>query len=209
MSKRTRVITVVVLLALGAAVLYGWMIIRRGFGAREQPSAVEEFLAHTARSLATPAAMEDLRNPQPATPENLREGMEHFADHCAVCHANNGSGDTSFGRGMYPKPPDMRAGHTQNLTDGEIYSIIQNGIRLTGMPAFGQPGRTDDTGSWNLVLFIRHLPKLTPEEEREMQAMNPKTAAEWREQQEIEDFLGGDDGKPSSPPHPELKNHQH
>jgi mono/diheme cytochrome c family protein len=41
-----------------------------------------------------------LKNPVPNTPENIRAGMEHFADHCFLCHANNGSGDTSVGKNM-------------------------------------------------------------------------------------------------------------
>ena len=174
------------------AAVWGWSIVRRGFSAREEPSAAEAWLARKARQHATPAAWRELRNPQPATPENVRDGLEHFADHCAMCHANNGSGDTALGKGMYPKPPDMRTGITQNLTDGEIYAIIQNGIRLTGMPAFGEAGRKDDPGTWNLVHFIRHLPRLTAEEEAEMRRLNPKSAHELQEQQEIDDFLRDD-----------------
>ena len=47
-------------------------------------------------------------------------------------------GETLIGRGLYPKPPDMTAGGTQQLTDGELYTIIENGVRFTGMPAFGE-----------------------------------------------------------------------
>lgn len=169
-----------------------WGFLRRGFSAREKPSRVEEILARSMRKLATPAGVKNMPNPQQATPENIREGMEHFADHCAVCHANNGNGDTMFGRGMYPKPPDLRQAQTQELTDGEIYSIIQNGIRLTGMPAFGQPNRTDDFATWNLVLFIRRLPKLSAEEEAEMSRLNPKSQLEAREQEEADEFLKGE-----------------
>jgi mono/diheme cytochrome c family protein len=54
--------------------------------------------------------------------------MEHFADHCVTCHANDGSGDTSFGEGLYPEPPDKRKKETQNKSDGELYYRIENGI---------------------------------------------------------------------------------
>ena len=96
----------------------------------------------------------------PNTPANLARARAHFADHCAICHANNGSGNTDIGRNLYPKAPDMRLPQTQNLTDGELYYTIHNGIRLTGMPAWGSAEKDED--SWELVLFIHNLPQLTP-----------------------------------------------
>jgi mono/diheme cytochrome c family protein len=98
--------------------------------------------------------------------------MEHFSDHCATCHANDGGGQTFFGKGLYPKPPNLRAAGTQNKSDGEIYYTIQNGVRLSGMPAFGEVHTVEET--WRLVSFIRHLPQITPEELTEMKALNPK-----------------------------------
>jgi mono/diheme cytochrome c family protein len=111
----------------------------------------------------------------------------HFADHFATCHGNDGSGKTQIGQNLYPKAPDMRLPDTQNLTDGEIYYIIHNGIRLTGMPAWGGPGKDDD--SWKLVVFIRRLPTLTPKELKEMGQFNPKSDSERAEEQDEERFL--------------------
>ncbi len=98
--------------------------------------------------------------------------MEHFADHCALCQSNSGVGDPPLARGLYPHPPIMREDRTQSLSDGELFSIIQNGIRFTGMPAFGD--QHNEEAAWKLVLFIRHLPKQTPEEIAEMEKLNPK-----------------------------------
>src|SRR5258707_628692 len=79
-------------------------------------------------------------------------------------------------RGLYPKPPDLRAAEPQKLSDGDIFWVIENGVRLTGMAAFGgASSEHGDTGaSWKLVHFIRRLPALTPEEKREMEKYNPK-----------------------------------
>lgn len=191
---RRRIVVMVLVVVLLTLVGYGWSLIRRGFSAHDEPSAVEALAARTARSLAVPASYNSLKNPYPPTPENIREGLEHFADHCAVCHANNDSSDTPFGRGMYPKPPDMRQ-ETQTKTDGEIYYTIEHGIRLSGMPAFGEKNRTDDESTWKLVDFIRHLPKLTPEELRQMERLNPKSRAELEEELEAERFLRGEDSR--------------
>lgn len=197
MTMRRRIVLVAFLVVLLAFSLYGWSLIRRGFSALDEPSAIEAFAARTARSLAVPASYNSLQNPHPLTTENLREGLEHFADHCAVCHANDGSGDTPFGRGMYPKPPDMRRPLTQSKTDGELYYTIQHGIRLSGMPAFGEKNRVDDASTWRLVLFIRHLTKLTPEELRQMERLNPKSRADLEEELEAERFLRGEESPPS------------
>jgi hypothetical protein len=93
---------------------------------------------------------------------------------------------------MYPPAPDMRQANTQDLTDGELFYIIQNGIRLTGMPSGGSGTTHDEQDSWKLVLLIRHLSKLTTEEEREMETLNPKSPEELKEEQEERDFLNGD-----------------
>ena len=79
---------------------------------------------------------------------------------------NDGSGDTSIGRSLYPPAPDMRAARTQALSDGELFAIIENGIRLTGMPAWGTGTPEGERDSWALVHFIRRMPSLTPDGDR-------------------------------------------
>ena len=176
---------------IGAVVVYVWHEVRRGFSSRQEPSTIETMLAKTARNIALPSEYQKLQNPFPVSPENLRAGMEHFADHCAICHANDGSGDTLFGKNLYPKPPDMRTAETQSKPDGELYYTIQNGVRLSGMPAFGEDHGTADADTWKLVLFIRNLPRLTNDQLREMEGLNPKTDEERREENEEQNFLRG------------------
>lgn len=187
---------VLVLLLTGA--VFGVLRVQGdGFSARATPSRIEALLATHARDAAMPASVRNLRNPVAVTPQAMQESMAHYANHCAVCHANNGSGDTMLGRGMYPKPPDLRLRTTQQKTDGELFSAIENGIRMSGMPAFGSPDGSTADESWKLVLFLRHLPSLTPAEEQAMQGMNPKTPDEIKEEQQEQQFLHGGDA-PSS-----------
>ena len=162
-------------LAGALAIAAGVWLIRGGISAKGQPGAFETAVARRLRAAAIPGRARTLGNPVQATPEVINAGMEHFADHCAVCHANDGSGDTEMGRGLYPKVPDMRQAATQSLSDGELFYIIENGVRFTGMPAFGS-GKSDPAGekqTWDLVTFIRHLPRLTPDELGYMQSLNP------------------------------------
>ena len=180
-------VTLVVLLA--AAALY-LQHSAHAFSAREQPTRLEATLALEAREAAMPAVTRNRPNPVQPSAEAVQEGMAHFADHCSVCHANNGSGESMLGSGMYPKPPDLRLALTQGKTDGELFSIIENGIRMSGMPAFGGNGNAESE-SWNLVLFLRHLPRLTPAEEQTMQHLNPKSPSEMEEEKQEQDFLNG------------------
>ena len=133
-----------------------------------------------------------MKNPVPATAEVLAEGLEHFADHCATCHGNDGRGDTPIGRKLYPKAPDMQLPRTHQLSDGELFYIIHNGVRFTGMPAWGDGTSQDDLDSWKLVHFIRHLQEITPQELERMKTLNPMTRAEFEQEEEIRRFLEGE-----------------
>jgi mono/diheme cytochrome c family protein len=183
-----------------AILAWGVSVIRNGFSAREQPSALEAAMATRLRSLAIPSSARNAKNPVPETPEVLTEARRHFADHCAVCHANDGGGNTPIGQNLYPKAPDMRLSQTQQMTDGEIYYIIRNGVRLTGMPAWGPPDGPDED-SWKLVHFIRHLPKLTADELKDMEVYNPRSDADRQEDKNEEDFLNGQPAKESEHQH--------
>lgn len=171
-----------------------WRMVSAGFGARTDPSGLEAWSALKLRKLAVPGRYKDMRSPVAVGDEARKGAMAHWADHCAVCHANDGSGRTTMGQNMYPRPPDMRAARTQKMSDGEIYYVINQGIRLTGMPAWGTPG-DDDRASWELVAFIRKLPTLTPAEIESMKAMNPVPASVAKAKREEDDFLNDEQPK--------------
>ena len=164
-----------------------------------KPSGLETMLARNARHLALPSSAKQAQNPVMDSTEGQRDARRHFADHCAVCHANDGSGDTAIGKGLYPKPPDLRLPATQNLADGELFWIIENGVRFTGMPAFAENGGNHtaatnhggEQSSWRLVHFIRHLPHLTAAEHLEMEHFNPKGPEDRTEEREEDEFLNG------------------
>jgi mono/diheme cytochrome c family protein len=200
MKRGTRILIVLAVVAVLVCLLLV-SLFHSGMSARATPTYLETVLARDARHMAFPANARALQNPEPASEENLREGRLHFADHCATCHANDGSGDTMLGRGLYPKPPDLRHEETQKLTDGELFWVIENGVRFTGMPAFSNHDMQHD--SWKLVLFIRHLPQLTVEERLEMERNNPKSPGDLLEEQKENDFLNG------ATPAPAPESHHH
>ncbi|HLG54259.1 MAG TPA: c-type cytochrome [Vicinamibacterales bacterium] len=199
------VLKVVALLAafvvVGGLIVFVYLL-GTGLKARPEPGAIETFAARTTRKLVIGWHARNHVNPVPVSYEAIVDGRAHFADHCASCHANDGSGDTEMGRGLYPKAPDIRLPATQNLSDGELFYIIENGIRLTGMPAWGTDTKAGEESSWRLVHFIRHLPRITPEEIEQMEAMNPRLPEEIRQEIEAERFLQGGDSAAVEEPQP-------
>jgi mono/diheme cytochrome c family protein len=196
--KRGTLLLLILVTGVGLIAAAGASILHNGLSARATPSALEATLARYARHLSWPHDARSAKNPIASSPQVLRQARLHFADHCSVCHGNDGGGDSMLGHGLYPKPPDLRKRETQNLSDGEIFWIIENGVRFTGMPAFGGHGSSED--SWKLVLFIRHLPVLAAEERLEMERYNPKGPEDLSEEQEEQDFLRGEPLQQKSKP---------
>ena len=189
----------IAVLAIGLVGAVGALVFVKatGLSARSTPSRLETAMARRVRSWSVPADYRNRVNPVLANAESVRNGLAHFADHCFSCHANDGSGATEMGKSMFPPAPDMRAAATQELTDGELFYVIEHGVRFTGMPAWGTGTTAGEESSWHLVSFIRHLPKLTPEEVEEMKAMNPRSPEEILQEIEAERFLAGDDAEPT------------
>jgi mono/diheme cytochrome c family protein len=205
----TRAFVVLVLLVSLFAGVAVYSIVSRGLSTHDEPSRIEEMLARTMRRWATPRSMRDRASPIEPKEMVLEQALAHYADHCATCHANDGSGDTEIGRALYPRVPDMRADSTQSLTDGELFSIIEHGIRLTGMPGWGNGTPEGERESWGLVHFVRRLPKLSDEDIARMEALNPKSPEAWREEEEARRFLAGEDVKrPEAAPHKHERNQQ-
>lgn len=86
-------------------------------------------------------------------------GTAHFAEHCAICHSAPGVEADDMADGMYPKPPVLTDAASR-YTPGELFWILKNGIKMSGMPSWADHG---DAELWNVVAFLEKLPLLTPE----------------------------------------------
>jgi mono/diheme cytochrome c family protein len=200
--KRGTLILILLIVAVLGVGFVAFSFLHNGVSAKATPTSLEVMMARKARHMALPAAARTLTNPLGSSEENLHDGRLHFADHCAICHGNDGSCDTMMGSGLYPKPPDLRLAETQKLSDGELFWIIENGVRFTGMPAFSSRHSAPED-SWKLVLFIRHLPQLTADERIEMERYNPKGPDDRAEEKQEDDFLNG------ATPAPKPESHHH
>jgi predicted CXXCH cytochrome family protein len=156
MKSRKMLVSILLLLIIVGILAAGW-IKWRGFRASETPSAFETGVVRSVRNFAIPAKERRRTNPDAADWAAIRQGREDFLARCAVCHGIDAHGRTPIGANLYPRVPDLHLEPTQNLTDGEIHYIIENGIQLTGMPAMASAHRESPAESWKLVAYIRSL----------------------------------------------------
>jgi len=148
---------VVLLLVLGG---FAYVEVRSGgFSTADQPGRFEKTMAQRLVRLSVPDAAQTSTNPYAGDAEAWRKAADHFNDHCAACHGRDGRGRTEIGENMYPKVPDFAETVVQQMSDGDLFFIIQNGIRWTGMPGWKREHTPDET--WKLVSFVRHVPSAT------------------------------------------------
>lgn len=164
---RDAVVTIVLLIVIVCVVAYA-SVSQGGLSADATPGPVERTIAGRLVQLSIPADSRNQANPFAANAEAWRDAADHFGDHCATCHGKDGRGHTDIGQYMYPKVPDLSSQTTQQMTDGALFYIIQNGVRWTGMPGWQKEHSPEET--WKLVSFVRHVPSLPlaePEESHE------------------------------------------
>ncbi len=159
-----------VVVGLAALAVAGALVLAAGImsvSATVPPSDLERKLATFAVNRSVARRAPKVANPVAATPETLAAGLTHYRSMCVTCHGASGVDPSAIGEGLNPPAPDLTMPSVQGRTDGELFWLIQNGVRMTGMPAFG-PSH-DEKDLWTLVTFLRHLPELTAEEEKALE----------------------------------------
>jgi len=167
-------LTCLILMAVGAAAV----AFTGSFdvSASRPPGTLEKRLAGFALDHSVARRAPKVDNPQGKSPDAVRGGMAHYKEMCVFCHGAPGVDASEAGEGLNPPAPDLTGRKTQARTDGEIFWILKNGIRMTGMPAFGPTHKDEEL--WKMVAFLRHLPELTPEETK---ALKPSAEGEAEE----------------------------
>jgi mono/diheme cytochrome c family protein len=146
--------------ALGAGIALATGLI--DFSAAKPPGRLEERVANFAlnRSIADHAPK--VVNPLGRSPAAASAGLALFRTYCVSCHGAPGVDPTEWGASLNPPAPGLTLARVQARSDGELKWIVSNGIRMTGMPAFGASRSEEEV--WQLVAALRRLPQLSPEE---------------------------------------------
>jgi len=121
-------------------------------------SAWMQSVLQTIRTHSIDKRAADIAVPPLDSPARLAEGAEHYSAMCTGCHLAPGMSNTELREGLLPQPPDLSRAE---IDPAEAFWVIKHGIKATAMPAWGKSH--DDEAIWNLVAFVRHLPRMTPE----------------------------------------------
>ena len=150
-------IRLLLLMIVIVTIVFGAGLSRFSLNALPEPGRVETVLAGGFRRVLIHRAS---RAPMSAPPGDLRSSIEEgdklFGSECAACHGLDGRTPTDAGRWMYPRAADLASGEVQGYSDRELFWIVKNGIRLSGMSAFGKV--EPDGHIWNLVQYLRTIP---------------------------------------------------
>jgi mono/diheme cytochrome c family protein len=123
--------------------------------------AVDDLLAYASRRSIAHHAPEEA-NPFAGDKAAQAVGLDHYKANCLGCHGAPGLGTSEFAEGLHPPPPKLTTARVREMSDGELFWVISNGIRMTGMPAFSPSHEEDEI--WKLTAFVRHLGELTDDE---------------------------------------------
>jgi len=152
--RRAWVITILILVAV---LVSGSLLLSRfSLTALPEPGQTEMFLANKAKHfLVARGSRESVPNEPPDTPLSVAEGDKLYGTECAMCHGMDARKPSETGRWMYPRAADLTSPGTQGYSDRELFWIVRNGIRFSGMPAFGKV--ESDEHIWSLVHYVRSL----------------------------------------------------
>lgn len=151
------IIVSAVLLSFVLGGLYTLLVLE-GSSARGNAPVLEASIAQWLLYHTVPAEQRALKNPlsTAADSPDVVAGQAVYRSKCQLCHAYDGSGKTEVASGQYPRPPDLRSADVQQMSDGELFYHVKNGIRHTGMPAWELPDRK----LWQVSAYLRNLPKV-------------------------------------------------
>lgn len=134
------------------------LVPRFHLSALQEPGSVETHTANAAKHfLIRRASRHVLPQRPPDSKVDIEAGGTHYGLDCAICHGVDGRAQTPSGRWMYPRAADLTSKQVQSYSDQELFWIINNGIRFTGMPGFGKIETPDHI--WDLVNYMRSLPR--------------------------------------------------
>lgn len=151
-------IVVTLIVVFGGA----WLYLKLGMfnvSAIPNPGKLERQMANLSMDAAVDRRAPKGPNPVPLTDDVLIDAAKEYEEHCSMCHGSQNSKAMNFGPKLSPRAPNLIR-HPMDDPDGNIYWIIQNGIRMSGMPAWS--GHLSDNTTWGIVHLLKNVDKVSP-----------------------------------------------
>jgi mono/diheme cytochrome c family protein len=151
-------IIMIVGLVVVIGLLAGWIGFSNfNLAAIPEPGGKETALATRAKHLLIARASREGIPPRPKDrAASAAQGDKLYAINCSLCHGEDGRATSPMGRWMYPRAADLSSPQTQSYSDEQLFWVVKNGIRLSGMPGFAR--LETDEHVWNVVDHLRTLP---------------------------------------------------
>lgn len=163
MKNRLIIIFVLVLIA-GWAFMFAWSG-SYNIAATAPHWEITSTFIEALRDRSVGAHSEGIQVPDLNDPQLVDAAFSHYHGMCRLCHGAPQHPPEEFASGLYPAPPSMAAGHIQEeRNNAEIYWIVKNGLKMTGMPAFGPTHNENEL--WGLVALAQEMPRMSPEQYR-------------------------------------------
>lgn len=132
------------------------------------------WLFHTTKHSSIERRADEGEAPESFSEEQVRQGAREFAETCVHCHGGPGVERTDWAKGLLPPPPDLEHS-AEHWGPAELAWIVEHGIKMTGMPAFGQTHGEEEI--WAVVAFLEQLPGMTPERFQQLGGQSRQSAA--------------------------------
>jgi mono/diheme cytochrome c family protein len=156
-----RILSIIFLVIVAICVGSYFAFIHFDISATAKPNRVETYVATQAKHrLIARAAQQSLPPETPDTKDSQTDGHVLYGSLCAGCHGYDSRTVTPLGNSFYPPTLSLASGEVQQYSNAELYVVIHGGIRLSGMPAFGNAHSSDEI--WSLVHYVRSLPGAPP-----------------------------------------------
>jgi mono/diheme cytochrome c family protein len=176
----TVVATIVVLIILGLATVLSGVT---NVSAENQDKGLVKWVLSTASDRSIERHAKGIEVPVLGDSAQVAMGFEHYQEMCVTCHGAPGVDRSEIGEGLNPHAPNLSKSIT-DMSDAELYWVLKNGIKMTGMPSFGKTHTEEQL--WAMVSFVKKLPGMTDEQYQAFKSANPENEEMEMEMEEHE-----------------------
>ncbi len=152
------IFTIVGLCILGVIFIYSGIY---NVSAIKPETGISKWVLETTSDNSVEHHSKGIKVPDLNNPSMIKEGFAHYKEMCESCHGAPGKKETDLAKGLNPPAPDLSESG-QEMSAEELFWVTKNGIKMTGMPAWGRTH--PDNKIWAIVAAVKQLHNTSPEE---------------------------------------------